>query len=343
MDYHRLKRVFDIMGAAVVLFLLGPLMLVIAGLVFAFHGAPVIFKQERVTLGGRVFLMRKFRSMRTVDPDHGRVRDEDRLTRFGRLLRATSCDELPSLWNVLTGDMSFIGPRPLTTDYLSLYTPEQLKRHEVRGGLSGLAQISGRNALSWDDRFDLDIAYVETMGLRTDLKILLHTVIAVARQEGVSHPGSLTMFSFGGSLRSSLVDFKQIAGTRELTQWMVRTRSGERVGLCELAALAPGSTTVRFIPHADPLIGGPSDEIGLEVLRLLLNRARGTDADVAYYPVSSTSESTALLLSSGFRPVTGEGTPILSLSGLGPDLRGQVLRCDLWPEVTSLREVGLAS
>ncbi len=196
--------------------------------------------------------------MRPLDPGRGWTDDSARLTALGRFIRATSLDELPSLWNILVGDMSLIGPRPLTTEYLPLYTPEQSRRHAVRGGLSGLAQVSGRNALSWDERFDLDVEYVETMSLRTDLRILVRTVLTVFRRDGVSHPGSATMISFGGAMRSDLIEFEQIARTRELTQWMARTRSGERVGLCEMVGTGDAARIIRFLP--DPTHSALEDD-----------------------------------------------------------------------------------
>ena len=345
MIYPRLKRACDLIGAALGLLVLGPLIVVTACLVLAFHGAPIIFTQERVTQGQQVFRLKKFRSMRSPRPDRGWTSDAARLTIFGRFIRTTSIDELPSLWNVLVGDMSLIGPRPLTTDYLSLYTPEQSRRHEVRGGLSGLAQVSGRNALSWDDRFDLDLAYVETMSLRTDLRILLRTIATVLRRQGVSHPGSATMFSYGGSLRSELVDFRQIAKTRELTQWMARTRTGERIGLCEMVSLGESARMIRFVPSppAPSFDCAEFETLSREVLRLLLNRARGADADFAFCHVSATAGSNDLYFSSGFRPVA----EVLSAGSLahqdvahsGDDL----LCCVLRPEELTNTDMRLAS
>lgn len=342
MIYPHIKRAFDLIGSALGLLVLGPLIVATACLVLAFHGAPIIFTQERVTQGGRVFRLKKFRSMRPPHPDRW-TSDAARLTIFGRFIRATSLDELPSLWNVLVGDMSLIGPRPLTTDYLSLYTPEQIRRHEVRGGLSGLAQVNGRNALSWDDRFDLDLAYVETMSLRTDLRILFRTFTTVFRRQGVSHPGAATMFSYGGSLRSELVDFQQIAKTRELTQWMARTRAGERVGLCEMVSLGESARMIRFVPNP-PNLSFDSAELEVlerEVLRLLLNRARGADADFAFCPVSATAGSADLYFSSGFRPVTempSAGT-LPHVARFGEDL----LCCVLRPEELTSTDLRLAS
>lgn len=162
-------------------------------------GRPVLFRQERPGLHGTPFTMVKFRTMLAPEPACGLVDDAARLTRLGRLLRATSLDELPSLWNVVRGDMSLVGPRPLLMRYLPLYTPEQARRHDVRPGLTGLAQVSGRNALSWERRFELDVEYVESHTLRGDLRILSATVGKVLRREGVSGEGTETMTEFLGS------------------------------------------------------------------------------------------------------------------------------------------------
>ncbi|MFF8893520.1 sugar transferase [Brevibacterium casei] len=345
MAYPRLKRAIDVAGAGLGLVALAPVIAVVAGLVLVAHGAPVIFTQERVTQGNRIFRLKKFRSMRPFDPERGWTSDSARLTALGRFIRATSLDELPSLWNILVGDMSLIGPRPLTTEYLPLYTPEQLRRHAVRGGLSGLAQVSGRNALSWDERFDLDVEYVETMSLRTDLRILLRTVLTVFRREGVSHPGSATMISFGGSMRSELVEFEQIARTRELTQWMARTRNGERVGLCEMVGTGESARIIRFLPHpTNPAFDADEHEsLCREVMRLLLNRVRAADADYAFCPASTAAGAPHLYLASGFRPVTGSlGTVPLPTAGtVRPG--EEYLCCSLRSEDRPTTELRMAS
>jgi len=195
------KRVFDLVVATPALLVSLPLQAVIAIAVRRRLGSPVLFEQHRPGLDGRVFVMRKFRTMLEPDPAQGLVSDADRLTPFGALLRSTSMDELPTLWNVVRGDMSLVGPRPLLVQYLERYSPEQARRHEVRPGLTGLAQVSGRNALGWDQRLALDVEYVDTHTLRGDLAILARTVAAVLRRDGISAEGDVTMPEFlGGGL-----------------------------------------------------------------------------------------------------------------------------------------------
>ena len=186
-----MKRLLDI--ALVVLFapLWIPLAALVALLVLAFLGAPVFFRDVRAGLGGRPFTLVKFRSMR-----EGAGTDAERLTKFGRFLRASSLDELPELWNVLKGDMSLVGPRPLPIRYLPRYTPEQARRHEVRPGVTGLAQVNGRNALDWDEKFRYDVAYVDSHSFFGDLKILAQTFLQCLRPRGISHPGEATMREF---------------------------------------------------------------------------------------------------------------------------------------------------
>jgi lipopolysaccharide/colanic/teichoic acid biosynthesis glycosyltransferase len=197
-----LKRAFDAAAAAAALVVLSPVIAAVAVAVRVGLGAPVIFRQERPGLHARSFTLYKFRSMRdAAGPDGLPLPDAERLTRFGRLLRRTSLDELPQLWNVLRGDMSLVGPRPLLTQYLPLYTPEQARRHEVRPGLTGLAQVGGRNALSWDERFRLDVRYVDERSFLLDLRILAATAGGVLRRHGVSQPGHATVEYFTGSAR----------------------------------------------------------------------------------------------------------------------------------------------
>jgi lipopolysaccharide/colanic/teichoic acid biosynthesis glycosyltransferase len=193
------KRCLDVAVALVGLLVLMPLVLILAICVAVFIGRPVFFVQQRPGLHGRLFSVVKFRSMSDArGPDGAILPDELRLTRFGRLLRATSLDELPELWNVLKGDMSLIGPRPLLPEYLPLYSPEQARRHEVRPGITGWAQVNGRNGLSWEERFRLDVWYVDNWSLGLDMRILLLTVFKVLRREGISHPGEATMSRFQG-------------------------------------------------------------------------------------------------------------------------------------------------
>jgi lipopolysaccharide/colanic/teichoic acid biosynthesis glycosyltransferase len=190
------KRVLDILGSAALLVISLPVQLAVAAAVAMIHGRPVIFVQNRPGLDGTVFQLRKFRSMR-LERDAGEP-DAGRLTRLGTFLRATSLDELPTLVNVLKGDMSIVGPRPLLVQYLPLYTHEQARRHEVRPGITGLAQVNGRNALSWQDRFAFDVEYVDHLSLTTDARILLRTVAAVLKRTGVTAPGHPTMVPFAG-------------------------------------------------------------------------------------------------------------------------------------------------
>ena len=188
------KRALDLVGAG-----LGLLVacLPMAGIALAVRftmGAPVLFRQRRPGLGGEPFVLVKFRTMRS-----GPGEDAARLTRFGRFLRASSLDELPELWNVVVGDMSLVGPRPLLMEYLDRYSPRQARRHEVRPGLTGLAQVEGRNTVAWEDRFELDVRYVETRSFALDLRIIARTVGAVLRRQGISGEGEATMTPFQGS------------------------------------------------------------------------------------------------------------------------------------------------
>jgi lipopolysaccharide/colanic/teichoic acid biosynthesis glycosyltransferase len=193
------KRAIDVSVAGVGLVLTSPLQALLALLVRWDLGSPVLFRQERPGKGEQVFQLVKFRSMREPDHAGGLVSDEHRLTRFGRLLRSTSLDELPSLWNVLKGDMSLVGPRPLLVKYLPLYSAEQRVRHDVRPGITGLAQVSGRNAVSWTEKFRLDAEYVKHRSLVLDLKILGLTLVKVFKRDGISEANSVTMSEFLGA------------------------------------------------------------------------------------------------------------------------------------------------
>ena len=195
-----MKRSIDFLLSFIALVALSPLLLLLGILVRLLLGSPVLFRQTRPGLGGRPFRLIKFRTMTDgTDIDGVLLPDSERLTAFGRMLRATSLDELPELWNVLKGDMSLVGPRPLLMEYLDLYTAEQARRHEVRPGITGWAQVNGRNALSWEDKFALDTWYVDNRSLWLDLKILLMTLVSVVRRDGVSQQGHVTMEPFRGS------------------------------------------------------------------------------------------------------------------------------------------------
>jgi sugar transferase EpsL len=194
-----LKRGLDVVASALGLAVLSPVLLGTALAVRMRMGSPVLFRQTRPGLHGRPFTMYKFRTMRGERDARGELlSDAERLTPLGRFLRASSLDELPELINVLRGDMSLVGPRPLLMEYLPLYTPEQARRHEVRPGITGWAQVNGRNAISWDEKFRLDVWYVEHAGIGLDLRILLRTVLGVLRRACISHGGEATMPRFTG-------------------------------------------------------------------------------------------------------------------------------------------------
>lgn len=200
------KRALDLVLGSVLLALALPVIAVLAVVVRLGIGRPVFFVQERPGRGGRVFRLTKFRSMTDARDENGRLLpDDERLGRLARVLRRTSLDELPELINVLKGDMSLVGPRPLLVQYLDLYTPEQARRHEVRPGLTGWAEVNGRNALSWEDRFKLDVWYVDHISLALDLRTLVRTAAKVMTGEGVSEPGQATKREFTGT-NASRVD-----------------------------------------------------------------------------------------------------------------------------------------
>ena len=198
-----LKRLLDILASAAGLIILSPVFLLLIYLIRKNLGAPVFFTQTRPGKDGKPFKMVKFRSMRdAVDASGNPLPDSERLTPFGQKLRATSLDELPELWNVLKGEMSLVGPRPLLVEYLDRYTPEQARRHEVRPGITGLAQVSGRNSLDWDDKLALDVEYVDNHNLWLDARILARTLGLVFRRDGISADGEATMPIFRGSAGS---------------------------------------------------------------------------------------------------------------------------------------------
>lgn len=195
-----MKRVIDVLVSLLALLVLLPLMIIIAILIRWRLGSPSLFCQQRAGRHGNPFRLFKFRTMLEERDAAGKHRDDaDRLTRFGRMLRATSLDELPELWNVLRGEMSLIGPRPLLLDYLPLYTTEQMRRHDVRPGITGWAQVNGRNNLTWEDRFALDVWYVDNRSIWLDAKIILLTILKVLRGDGISAAGEATMSRFTGS------------------------------------------------------------------------------------------------------------------------------------------------
>lgn len=195
-----IKRLFDVLISSLMLFLLSPVLLVTAILIRRRLGTPVLFSQSRPGLHGRPFKMVKFRTMTNARDAVGHLLpDAERLTRFGRLLRSTSLDELPELFNVLKGDMSLVGPRPLLMEYLPLYSHTQWRRHDVRPGITGWAQVNGRNEVGWDERFRLDVWYVEHRSLWLDLRILWMTVRKVLVREGISAHGEATMPKFTGN------------------------------------------------------------------------------------------------------------------------------------------------
>jgi sugar transferase EpsL len=198
--YLRVKRILDLLASCLGLLLLSPLMTLIALLVRLRLGSPVLFRQQRPGLHGKLFTMYKFRTM--IDAYDGQgdpLPDSERLTPLGCFLRCTSLDELPELFNVLKGEMSLVGPRPLLMQYLGHYTPKQMHRHDVLPGVTGWAQVNGRNAITWEEKFELDVWYVDNRSLWLDARILWLTLLGILRREGINAPGHATMYFFGGS------------------------------------------------------------------------------------------------------------------------------------------------
>ena len=198
--YQLVKRFVDFCLATTLILALSPFVLVLAGVNLGLFGRPIFFSQLRPGLHGKIFRMYKFRTMTNQRNSAGDLLpDEQRLTKWGRFLRSYSLDELPELWNVIRGDMSFVGPRPLLVEYLPIYSEVQRRRHDVRPGITGLAQVMGRNSLSWEEKFDFDIQYVDNLSLKSDLKILVQTVAVTLKREGISHSSSATMPPFTGA------------------------------------------------------------------------------------------------------------------------------------------------
>lgn len=198
--YRYVKRFFDIFSSLLAIILLSPILLITAVTVRIKLGSPVLFKQERPGKDEKIFILKKFRTMTDERDENGELLpDEERLTKYGRFLRSTSIDELPELFNILKGDMSVIGPRPLLVRYLPRYNEYQHRRHEVRPGLSGWAQVNGRNTVSWEDKFRMDVEYVDNYSLLFDIKILFLTIVNVLKHEGISSETSVTMEEFMGN------------------------------------------------------------------------------------------------------------------------------------------------
>jgi len=195
-----IKRFMDFLIAALSIIIFSPLLIILAILVRVKLGGPVIFKQERPGLNGKVFKLYKFRTMTDAKDENGNLLDDEyRLTSFGKKLRSTSLDELPELYNILKGDMSIVGPRPLLVKYLPLYNDEQKRRHDVRPGLTGLAQVSGRNAITWTEKFNKDIEYVDNVSFGLDISIFFKTIYCVLKKEGINSDSAATMEDFTGN------------------------------------------------------------------------------------------------------------------------------------------------
>ena len=202
-----IKRPQDFCCALLAIIVLSPVMAIVAAMVRLKLGSPVIFKQERPGLNEKIFTLYKFRTMTDKkDEDGNLLPDEERLTRFGKILRSTSLDELPELFNILNGDMAVVGPRPLLVRYLPLYNEQQARRHEIRPGFTGYAQVNGRNSISWEEKFDLDVEYVDHVTFLGDWKIILQTVKTVLKREGISSESSVTMEEFRGNSEEFIGD-----------------------------------------------------------------------------------------------------------------------------------------
>ncbi|MGB7581132.1 MAG: sugar transferase [Sedimentisphaerales bacterium] len=207
---HFIKRLFDIISSIAGLIVISPLLVVLAVLVRLKLGSPILFRQQRPGFGGKAFVIYKFHTMTDQRDTSGNLLpDEQRLPAFGRFLRSTSFDELPELFNVLKGDMSIVGPRPLMMKYLDRYSPQQARRHEVKPGITGWAQINGRNAISWEDKFKLDVWYVDNWTFWLDIKIILKSIWMVIAKEGITQQGRATMDEFMGTPQNDTVEHPQ--------------------------------------------------------------------------------------------------------------------------------------
>ena len=314
--YLPVKRAIDAVAAACLLIVLAPLLAVVALAVRAGLGSPVLFRQERVTVGGRRFDLLKFRTMRPIDRARGWVTDEQRLTRLGRWLRATSLDELPSLWNILVGDMSVVGPRPLLPGYLPLFSAAQSRRHGVRAGLTGLAQVSGRNGLPWDERFDLDQRYVLLMGPVLDLTIVVQTAWTVLRRDGVDVDHAATTLDFAGPLRTPRLrlvpqpegpsDGMPAPGVAVTRRWEARTPTDTRIARCTATVVRPDSPE-RIVADLEvvDLRADCDPQLVDDLILLLVNHLRAADAGGARIVVDA--RATHLLHALAAHGFEGEG------------------------------------
>ena len=209
MKNPKLKRLIDIISSLMGLILAGPIMVIVAIIIYFTMGKPVFFKQTRPGLKGKPFVIYKFRTMLDLRDKSGNLLpDEKRLTTIGKFLRSTTLDELPEFWNVLKGDMSLVGPRPLLMEYLNRYTPEQARRHEVKPGITGWAQVNGRNAISWEEKFKLDVWYVDNWSIWLDIKIIVITIWKILKREGINQEGQATMEEFNPQIAQIGVDLK---------------------------------------------------------------------------------------------------------------------------------------
>lgn len=272
--YLRLRRGAEcVLAGGALLVAAAPMGLAALGVLLTM-GRPVLFQQQRVTQGGRLFELQKFRSMREPDGS-GRDDDASRLVPFGRFLRATSLDELPSLWNIMKGDMSFVGPRPLTTDYLGRFSAEQFTRHAVPAGLTGLAQVNGRNSVTWDERLRLDQDYVRRLGPALDLRIMAATVLTVLRRGGVTDSGGVSMSDFPGPQSTTRLE---LHGFTAEGAWECRSREGVTVLAGRMTLLEDAAVEVEFstMPRgrASSAARAPGPAELDEVLLLLLSRLR---------------------------------------------------------------------